>query len=224
MRSAPDHGDCSSGRVVACAAVNELQLKAADGVVLEARWDLPETDPIDSIVFCHPHPLHGGTMTAPLMAMVTSHLVAAGHAVLRFNFRGVGDSGGGWGGGIDEINDVAAAMSLARETATRASIIGWSFGAAAALRWQARDRDASAYVGIAPPVRDPGGNSLPPSDVLPPASRSIIIGERDQLISVDDVRTYASAIGAGFEVIPAADHFFHFREERLAEMVVSALD
>lgn len=203
------------------AAVTELLIDTADGVGLEARWDLPASrEPTGALVFCHPHPLHGGTMNAPLMDRVSSHLVGAGRAVLRFNFRGVGGSGGGWEGGIGELNDVAAAVALAQKLYDQTELAGWSFGAATALRWQARDRDDSTYVGIAPPV---ASVPMPGLGDLTPAPRSIIIGERDQVISVDDAREYATAIGATFRVLPATDHFFHFREEQLAELVLEAL-
>ncbi|MDH3498758.1 MAG: alpha/beta hydrolase [Acidimicrobiia bacterium] len=204
--------------------MTEFDLHTADGLALEARWDTPPTEPTRGIVFCHPHPLHGGTMTAPLMEKVTDHFVGAGAAVLRFNFRGIGRSQGGWGGGIGELDDVAAAVAAAQRAAADVSVIGWSFGAGAALRWQARDGDASTYVGIAPPIEDSSGNTLPAPGELRTARRTIIIGERDQLISVDDSRDYAGSIGAGFEVLPASDHFFNYREEGLAAMVLAAFD
>ena len=118
------------------APVSSLVIPAWGNVSLAARWDTPE-HPTQALVFCHPHPLHGGTMTVPLMNGVTDVVVSRGVAVLRFNFRGVEESTGVWSGGIDEIDDIAAAVETARSAYPDLplSIAGWSFGAATSLRW-----------------------------------------------------------------------------------------
>ena len=68
-------------------------IETSDGVTLETRIDSPD-HPERLTVFCHPHPQHGGSMNAPLMISVTGRLVDRGHRVVRFNFRGTGNSGG----------------------------------------------------------------------------------------------------------------------------------
>lgn len=184
--------------------------------MLEARWDSPAT-PTSILVFCHPHPLHGGTMTAPLMERVTAHLVESGIAVLRFNFRGVGRSEGSWGGGQAELEDVGAAMRAAGHAALRVGLGGWSFGAATGLRWQAATGDAAPYVGIAPPV-----SNVPEPGELANAPRTIIMGERDQLISFEECRDYAASIGARFVPV-GTDHFFTLQEDVVARHAREAL-
>lgn len=42
-------------------------------------------------VVCHPHSLHGGTLTNKVAHMITKAFVELGAETLRFNFRGVGD-------------------------------------------------------------------------------------------------------------------------------------
>ena len=79
--------------------MTDLRLPTDDGEEIEALWDLP-LDPRGTVVLCHPDPEAGGTMSAPLMVGITRHLVAAGLAVLRFNFRGVGSSTGHHGAGV----------------------------------------------------------------------------------------------------------------------------
>ena len=197
-----------------------VTLTTSDGLDLEARWDLPAA-PSGYVVFCHPHPLFGGTMTAPLMQGVTSRLVDAGMAVLRFNFRGVAASEGRHDFGIAEQLDVQAAVDLAESTYPQLSlrIAGWSFGAATALAWQATSGNASPYGGIAPPTDFDRAPELPLPDRLNGADRVFILGDRDQFTTVDELRTYADCIGAALEVIKGSDHFFHFREDRVAEIL-----
>ena len=201
-----------------------ISLQTSDGVALEARWDLP-TEPRSAVVFCHPHPQHGGTMRGPLMHKVTTVLVARGLAVLRFNFRGVGQSQGTWDEGVGEVDDVASAVAAAHDAYPKLprGLMGWSFGAVAALRWQAREGDTLPYVGIAPPVSSDLTPFLPVAEELSPAPRTFIIGDRDQFTSVDELETYARSIGAGLEVLRGSDHFFYFREEKVGTIAADSL-
>ena len=84
----------------------------SDGETLEARWDSPD-DPGGVVVFCHPHPLQGGSMMAPLMIAVTTRLVEHGFSVLRFNFRGTGESTGTHDHGEAEQLDITSAVEKA---------------------------------------------------------------------------------------------------------------
>jgi alpha/beta superfamily hydrolase len=194
------------------------------GIQLETRWDVAE-DPARAAVLCHPHPLAQGSMRAPLMAAIAKVLVRAGFAVLRFNFRGVGLSTGRHDYGIGELDDVAAAYAHGVERFPELSfgIAGWSFGAAVALRWQARDRVDIPYVGIAPPVLPEGEVRLPEPESLPPAPRSFIVGDRDQMIDVGALTRYAAAIGAPLHLLEGSDHFFHYREQEVGRLVASDL-
>jgi alpha/beta superfamily hydrolase len=164
-------------------------------------------------------------MTAPLMVNVAGHLVGAGFAVLRFNFRGVGQSGGTWSNGVGETEDVAAAMATAttEHPDLPLGIAGWSFGAVTSLRWQAREGSTHAYAGIAPPVSSDLTPHLPQPHELAPARRTIIVGDRDQFVTVGDLEQYAGSIGGELRVMRGSDHFFYFREDRVANLVAEAL-
>ncbi len=200
------------------------RLTTVDGEQLEAAWSVPD-DPHAALVLCHPHPRHGGTMSAPLIEAVARSLLQDGWAVLRFNFRGIGASTGTWGGGVAEISDVAAAVDAAGAAfpGLTLGLAGWSFGAATALRWQARTRSALPFVGIAPPVTSNLTPVLPDPERLAPAPRTFVLGDRDQFIAVGDLEAYAAAVGAGLEVIEGSDHFFHFREAQVAALVAEGL-
>jgi alpha/beta superfamily hydrolase len=192
-----------------------------DGLRLEARWTTP-ADPAAVIVLCHPHPLMGGSMDVPLIRAIAARLSDAGLAVLRFNFRGVGRSEGGWSGGNAEIGDVAAAVRTAQEAhpGLAQGLAGWSFGAHTALRWQARADDGRRYAGIAPPLEMTGYAELPAPIALPPADRLFVIGDGDQFTPSDDLQAYADEAGARIEILSGSDHFFHFRERQVADLLV----
>ena len=201
-------------------------LHGAGGIGLEARWDLPPDPRGPVVVLCHPHPLYGGTMSVPLLRTVAARLAGAGCPVLRFNFRGVGASGGSWSGGEAEAEDVAAAAAAAgRRLPPPASGPGGMVvrrGGRPALagpgrrgRAVRRHRPAGAARTWSPP--------LPPPETLPPARRLFLIGDRDQFTPVEDLSAYAAAAGADLLVLPGSDHFFFGREGRVAEAVAAHL-
>lgn len=158
------------------------------------------------------------------MHKVTKALVAGGLAVLRFNFRGVGESGGMWSDGVGEIEDVGAAMEAATDRyGSAVSLAGWSFGAAAALRWQAETASTAAYVGIAPPVAGELTPDLPRPGELAGARRCFVLGDRDQFVTTGELGDYATSIGANLEVLEGSDHFFYFREQQVGEVLAGFL-
>jgi alpha/beta superfamily hydrolase len=198
-------------------------IETSDGEQLEAMvTEGPNAQGI--VVLCHPHPLHGGTMRAPILGAITKACTTANLNVVRFNFRGVGESTGVHGNGETELHDVDAAVSLANEgSPPLVGIAGWSFGAAVALRWQAATASSINYCGIAPPVGRPLSTGLPKPDELADATRTFVVGNRDQLIDVDALVAYAASIDADIIRYETADHFFVFRHDRLATDVVQAM-
>jgi uncharacterized protein len=72
-----------------------------------------EADRTAGVVIAHPHPLYGGTMAQPLVYRVAEACRDRRMTTLRFNFRGVGKSGGTYSGS-DEFRDVEAAVAYLR--------------------------------------------------------------------------------------------------------------
>jgi len=88
---------------------------------LEARWDRPARPAADApcAILCHPHPLHGGTLTNKVVHTLALTLARLGVCALRFNFRGVGNSAGTYDGGQGETEDLLAVIDhLQRDPAT----------------------------------------------------------------------------------------------------------
>ncbi len=189
-------------------------LATDDGETLEARWDNAESSH-GTVVFCHPHPLDRGTMNAPLMIAVTLRLVERGFSVLRFNFRGTGESTGAHDYGNAERHDVAAAVAAARARGRPVSLAGWSFGGGVALNWLADNGETMAYAGIAP---TPEGL---PAD-LPTGPKRIILGHREQVIDAEALIAYCRDHSIECVLTPG-DHFFHGRGSRIGDLVAEGL-
>ncbi len=197
------------------------------GIELEGRLFVPPgPGPAPGAVLCHPHPLYGGNQENNVVRAVARALQQQGWATLRFNFRGVGASGGSHGGGGGEQEDVAAALEalVAAEgvDAGRIALVGYSFGAWAATEAAAAVGRARALVAVAPPL------AMYPMEGLARCRRPrlVVVGDRDGYCPLEALERWVSRAEGPLSrvVIPGADHFFLGREGPLAEAVARFLN
>ena len=81
-------------------------------------------------IVTHPHPLYGGDMNNNVVEALVQAYREKGYTTLRFNFRGVGQSGGSFDEGIGEQEDVKAALAHLGELGKSSiDLAGYSFGA-----------------------------------------------------------------------------------------------
>jgi len=126
-------------------------------IILEACLDLPEgPGRFPGVVLCHPHPLYGGDMYNNVISAVGRKLTERGIAALRFNFRGVGRSGGRYENGMGEQEDALAALVFFKRCANtdpdRLGIMGYSFGGMIAMAVGEEDMISKAVAGVSPVV------------------------------------------------------------------------
>jgi alpha/beta superfamily hydrolase len=147
-----------TGGVELPARREDIELHTADGLTLVGELALPlDRDPIATLVCLHPLPTHGGFMDSHILRKAAARLPAlADLAVLRFNFRGVssprGRSDGEFGQGIQEQEDLAAAMDLVSARGLPAPwLLGWSFGTEVVLKWGLRHPIVGAIL-LSPPL------------------------------------------------------------------------
>ncbi|TDA69795.1 MAG: hypothetical protein D9V47_04215 [Clostridia bacterium] len=200
-------------------AVPEKHITFTSGNLrLEGRLWLPPVGPSSGVVICHPHPLHGGDMENYVVRMVAGDLASRGLAVLRFNFRGVGLSGGVYAGGLGEQEDARAALeylaSWDEVAGARLGLCGYSFGGLVAFSVGPQEERVAAIAGISPLLPD-----HPLSQCLKP--KLFVFGQNDQVIPVAEAVAQAQAMPAPREVvvIPGADHFWWGREMEAAVKV-----
>ena len=184
---------------------------------LEARLALPPS-PTAGVVICHPHPLYGGDMENPVVVRVQEVCASLGLATLRFNFRGVGASGGVHAGGVGEQDDAAGALdTLAKAIGGSAlAIAGYSFGARIAALVGGRDSRIGGMALIAPPLAMYDFGFL--EDTRVPTL--VVAGTRDQYCPPDDfARFTAGRPWVTATAIEGADHFFFGKLFPLGEAV-----
>ena len=205
------------------AALPDKTLLTIDGPVggLEAILEVPkEAENPRCAVVCHPHPQHGGTMHNKVAHTLARAFLAANIAVLRFNFRGTENSEGTYDSGVGEVDDVLAAIDWMGKRFDRESVwlAGFSFGAAVSIK-AAVDRRLDGLVSIAPAVsRFAAG-----LDRQPDCPWLILIGDQDELVSVDETVDWVDSLEPGPEllVMEGAEHFFHGRLVDMRTQVVN---
>lgn len=186
---------------------------------LDARVGIPP-DATSGVVICHPHPQYGGSMENDLVVSVAEALRTHGLATLRFDFRGVGASGGAYDDGRGEVDDVRAAAAALRQRldVPRVALVGYSFGSVMALRaGVAEPETTTGVVAIAPPVR------MIALDFLAgcPLPLAFVTGDRDQFCSLDAIESVRErfAPASTLSLVPGADHFFGGHLDGLASRV-----
>jgi hypothetical protein len=179
---------------------------------------VPEVPLRGVAVLCHPHPQHGGTMDNKVVQTLARAFVQMGWRAVRFNFRGVGTSGGAWDHGRGEVDDVLAAVAAWREPALPLALGGFSFGAAMAAHATQRlpepERPARLVL-VGPAVL----NFAPPPV---PADTLLIHGEADEVVPLAAVLDWARPQTLPVTVVPGVGHFFHGQLALLRHLVVGA--
>ncbi len=188
-------------------------------IALEGLFSPPAQPGGPAVVVCHPHPLYGGDMHNNVVAGVCRSVRAQGWAVLRFNFRGVGRSGGGHGGGEAETADVAAALGWLAATVGPVPVFlaGYSFGAWVGSRAALRGAGLTGFAAVAPPLALYPMGELARLD-LP---RLVVAGGCDAYCPPDRLDAWLAGASGRVEVarIPTADHFFVGLEDEVGEAV-----
>jgi uncharacterized protein len=197
----------------------------ADGVSLEAEIARPDrTVPTRAgMVLCHPHPLHGGTMRSIVISALFAALPEAGVACLRFNFRGVGASGGTHDEGDAERLDARGAIGLVAAElpgGTPLILAGWSFGADVTL--SVDDHRLAGWLAIAAPLRSVRDQAVVAAD---PRPKLLALAERDEVRAPAEVQAEAAHWrNTEVRIVAGASHFFVGRTDQLVALARGFVD
>ena len=184
---------------------------------IECALDAPAFEPRGTVVVCHPHPQHGGTMDNKVVQTLARAFVALGWRSVRFNFRGVGGSQGAWDDGVGEIDDALAVITAFAGPAFM--LAGFSFGAYVA---------SQAALLLADGARPQRMVLVGPSterQTMPavPADSVVIHGEIDDVVPLAATLAWARPQSLPVIVFPGVGHFFHGQLGLLKNVVVQEL-
>jgi alpha/beta superfamily hydrolase len=210
------------------------QIRFGKDEYLSGVLSYPATgNPVRAVLVCSPHPNFGGDMENNVVTALAERL-SQDAIVLRFNYRGVGQSRIGLASGLsvfdywenveqtlDYAEPLADTAEAADELAAHSAgmpilAVGYSFGAIMATRVAVPDPRIIAMAGISPPLKRVAFEHL--ADCRKPC---LLVSGLDDFVHDAEVATRlidAAGRNLAFER-PAADHFFIGVEADLADRV-----
>ncbi len=206
---------------------SERSLLSGPAGAIEALIETPAASAAGSLparfgVVCHPHPLYGGTLDNKVVYTLARAFEELGAPVIRFNFRGVGQSEGRYDSGVGESQDTLAVIAHGRRRWPGAALwlAGFSFGGAIAVRVAARARP-ERLVTVAPGVTRVDMEGVP----SPGCPWLIVQGDADDVIEPGEVLAWAGGQSPppSIRMLPGAGHFFHGRLNELRATVLEFL-
>jgi len=190
-----------------------------EGLFAKGSFDLT------AAIVCHPHPLYGGSMDNGVVETVQKVLRRGGCSTLRFNFRGVGRSGGSYGDGEGEAEDLKAAVSYLRNLGFKAlHLAGYSFGAWIVLKALGSNWQPASLVLVSPPI-----DFLKFDDLKLPSCPSLItLGDRDDFCKRESFQAWIAKQPVAPElininVLSGCDHFYWGNETVLSAKIAEFL-
>jgi alpha/beta superfamily hydrolase len=201
---------------------------------LEGRLSLPadKTDLWCAIV-THPHPKLGGRLDNNVTQAICKGLQTLGVATIRFNTRGVGESGGEctWQG-VEEREDVKAVVDYAHtlKGVTKVALVAYSFGAAVGLSVSAelvQAKKLDAVIAVAYPKGVLSWFLFNPHyaqvDAGPGVPKLFVIGDTDNFTSISTIKEIVQSVSEPKElvIVDDTDHYCFGKEVNLVEPVVS---
>jgi alpha/beta superfamily hydrolase len=175
-----------------------------------------------AVVVTHPHPLYGGDMQNNVVDSILQAYRREGYSTLRFNFRGVGQSGGRYGDGIGERQDVVAAVSYLHNLGkSPLDLVGYSFGAwvnALALKDL---NSVGRMIMVSPPVNFMDFSFLEYTDKI----KLMVAGSEDDIAPPEMIKKMISRWNpeAALRIIQEADHFYWGKTGELEKIIRSFL-
>jgi len=190
---------------------------------LEALLEEPEeAAPREAALVCHPHPQHGGTMHNKVVYRIARGLRSTGCVVLRFNYRGVNLSEGGYGHGEGEMDDARVALDYLRSRYPDLpfTLAGFSFGSRIALRIGCAGVGARRIIAVGFPTVYKDRTYL--DGCATP--KTFVQSTNDEFGPVPDLQAVVAGLAEPKQLVlvDAQDHFFAGALEQL-ETAIAAI-
>lgn len=162
------------------------------------------------------HPAEGASMEVPVVAELAWAFTRAGHPTLRFNYPGVGASGGVFNGASARTSARSADEQLRANTDGLGSPawVGVGWGGDLAL-------DAAFHSGLDAIAIQPGRPPEPPVRAQSPPGRVMVVfAEADAPDRIEAFRGPIDAVGGRVVVVPDADAAWVRRLHELGRLCV----
>ncbi len=170
-------------------------------------------------LIAHPHPLYGGNMDNNVVLVLEEAFRSCGFSTLRFNFRGVGRSGGSYSGGKGEVKDMELCYRFLLERIKdpeRIVVSGYSFGAYVASLFAVHLKETPELVLISYPTAFYSWDHLKGYT----GKKILISGEHDDIAEKDGIISLYQSLSPPKNLrFLNTDHFYWGHESELAKAV-----
>ncbi|MDI6763505.1 MAG: alpha/beta fold hydrolase [Thermodesulfobacteriota bacterium] len=190
------------------------------GVQLEGLLNIHEALSVKGgVILCHPHPQYGGDMHNRVITTALGSAHQEGFSTLRFNFRGVGSSGGSYGEGIGEMEDVRAAIeflhSRQKDSNLPLILLGYSFGACTGIPVAIKDERIKGVVAISPPLDIYDFNFMKGYK----KKKLIVVGDQDIWCPSSRLEEWYQQLDEpkSLTLIQGVDHFYSYQANLLTQ-------
>lgn len=203
-------------------------LQFIDGAAgrIECLLNTPKTAIDKTLIICHPHPQHGGTMHNKVVTTIHRAADALGLRSIRFNYRGVGKSEGSYDHGKGETDDLLAVIAWLNQARPNDELwlAGFSFGAYISYRATTASTIATQVkqlISIAPPVQYPEFAGL----AWPQCRWLLVQGGKDEVVDVNAVEQWfkLATPTPNYSYFADAGHFFHGQLVTLKQRLIEQL-
>jgi alpha/beta superfamily hydrolase len=150
---------------------------------------------------------------------VARAVLQLGWRSVRFNFRGIGASQGGWDDGVGEIDDAMAVIDAQRDASAPLLLAGFSFGgyvASQAAHRLPEGEKAVQLVLVGPSTEKQAMATVPPDTI-------VVHGEVDDVVPLSATLAWARPQSLPVIVLPGVGHFFHGQLALLKSVIVREL-
>ena len=188
-----------------------------------------------SLLLCPPHPHLGGDMENNVITAIGNVMAEKGFVVLRFNYRGVGNSESAFDNIADKYNywetvlnnddyvdalaDAKSALAYLETTSgtDRTYIVGYSFGAIVGMMLGSNSEKIKSFASISTPFGRFDLSFL--SDCTKP--KLYICADNDFAATIEVSRKEITNIPSPkkLEIFDNCDHFYIDKEQEVANMV-----
>jgi alpha/beta superfamily hydrolase len=188
---------------------------------LEYSLELPKTTPTAVALICHPNPVQGGTMDNKVVTTTAKALLECGHVVLRFNYRGVGQSLGEYGHAIGETDDAETMLRFlqAQFPHLPLTLAGFSFGTFVVTHLSARLPELPTHLILIGAAVDRFGDASKTYQL--PRKTLMIHGEQDEVVPLGETLAWAGRHAQAVLTLPACSHFFHGKLHILKNAIIN---
>ena len=176
--------------------------------------------PDKGVVIAHPHPLYGGSMDSNVVEAIHEGFHKSGFTTVRFNFRGVGGSGGTYDEGEGEVDDLLSSVRFLRDRLSpegRIVLAGYSFGAWISAKAAAKAGPVDGLFLVAYPFAF--YDTEPLRAYSGPVS--FVAGTLDEIGPAHDLTEFYKTIPITrkhLKVLPT-DHFFWGKEREIVDFI-----